>query len=310
MDNFFNDSNSNRKSKYKILVLVTVVLSILLVTVIGYICYDKLLFKDENVNSNKSSDDVSKVDDTVLDKLYNSLITYDGSYGFYFDRDVNIDNITAEEMIKFVIIEYAKENNFSFKNNLQCVTGVINEGDTDWDKICNNVTDEIASKDKIDQFINKLFNSEREFVLKSNFGDNLYSIKLNDCAGFVYDLDKEIFYFGTFASECGETSVYRNKIKIEQNNNYIYIYDTFFAVSRFSGWVDGYADLSNTKEIFSYFLNDVFPSYITNDSVDSTYVFENYKDRLNVYKHTFELADDMNYYWVSSEIISQFYNAV
>ena len=43
-------------------------------------------------------------------QAYSSLITIDGSYGFYIDKSVSIDDISDFNMISYILNNYVKEN--------------------------------------------------------------------------------------------------------------------------------------------------------------------------------------------------------
>lgn len=298
--------NLKEEKNGKGLIVLVVVLALLLGFSVGYICYDKFL-SDEEMSKNGDSDSSNGViseqqepNGQLIKDLHASLVSVDNSYGLYFSKSVDINNITAEQFLPLVLTNYIKENNISTKADLQCVLH------DDYSEYCDEFVS--VSKSQIDSYIKTKYNTERDFTLKANYDSSHYS-KQMAISDFVYDLDNQKYYFGRIPATGYGSEVYNKIINSEQNGDYVYIYDTAF-MCEFVNGIYCYANMhtENDKVIFSYAMGMEKPDFViidskNNSSIDYDYVFNNYQNKLNKYKHTFKLENDGNYYWISSELV-------
>ena len=117
------------------------------------------------VETPSTKDEIEKVENTKSltesqAEAYNSLITLDRSYGFYFDKNVSIDSISDFSIIKYALNNYVKENNVSLDNDLTCL-----EFKTEY---CKDVTFPSVKNDDIAKYIKDKFNTTKAFELTQN----------------------------------------------------------------------------------------------------------------------------------------------
>ncbi len=287
--------------------ILIIILSILGICLVGFLVwYGVNYFKGEEKTNTPTGDNPTNVGVTNVQKeLYESLRNNQG--GFYFDKSVSINDISAKEFLEYVLGMYVKENNLTLSDNLDCVTDNGNHyGD------CADVKVPYASKETIDSYIKNKFNTTRVLTLPSDVnGGNLSSLSGNDLGDYYYDANKQMYYFGWGARGSGYEKNYTKLLDVKEEGNNIYFYDKMLHCSSGVGdvcWTSAdqeffttalfeFVDLARGKkydEVLSYG-NEGFV-------LNEDYVFEKYADKLNTYKHTFKKVDG-KYYWVSSEIV-------
>ncbi|MGN0992554.1 MAG: hypothetical protein ACI4PE_01250 [Bacilli bacterium] len=298
----------NKKSNKGLIILV-VILSILLIGAIGYICYDKLMVKEEPVADNESQ--VEKLSDEEVAKLHESLVFEHES--MFNNRDVDINSITADEIMPYVLKKYSVEKNIDFESDKSKIC--ISEADnkiTFFDSISkkNVEKDNVfsISKEEIDNYLKTLFNTDRVFEIDNfsdfGFGDGNYN-------KYFYSKDDNKFYLGISCQGDSFTMDINSKfLNFKQDNDKVEIYSK--VIKCLGGVVCSNTGKAEGKYVsskdFSYqndkgFIQDT--EFNKGDSINYDYLYEKYSDVFNTYKTTFKKSDDGKYYWYSSEIVNE-----
>ena len=258
------------------LIVLIVILLIALLGAIGYICYEKGVFKTKKEDSKQvvETKEVELTDETIKKDL-ETKIMFITSWDQVFDTDSN------------AISGYT----FRYKNEVF--------GDS-----FNNLNDDLKLRIVLDSLYNtKKFNN---IPSKNDYEPDKYEISQNDvnkaynsyfgkdipenkdiddkgCFGYAFDSTKNIYY--KYEPTCGGTTghvylFYYNKYTVKNDNAYVYV--------NYACELDKvYADLDSTKET----------KY---DSKDFKIDESNYKD-FDEYKFTFKKDKSGNYYFVSLE---------
>lgn len=297
------DIEVNKPKKKKGLIITIVILIFVILGLVTYICLDKFYFSENNkVTSDAQNKVDNSVDEKTLNILRDKLVTHDGSYGFYLGGTVTIDTITAKEILPYAILNYAYDNNIEFKNVPEDLEEDLSEVNSEKGKV---------PKSKIDNYIKKVFNTDREFSIDydedgDGYGEYLYLYGENK--EVEYNIEKEIYNLVRPMGDMHEYSkVGRTFIKAEKNNEYINIYEKvafcFYGFQYYACATNANAD--KDKELFNYnkFIKKPSIKGLTEKDINPEYALENFSDELETYRSTFKLADDGNYYWISTELV-------
>ncbi len=344
------EENNEMKVETKKSNAMYIIMAILVVALLGcviYIAYPKLFNKDndnlgdntENKVDNDNNEEILdfknyKLDLEKYDKvvksmdgnyfaqyypnnisndesnLYNILVTKNNTYGLYFNKSINIDNISSDEMIELALINYINENNLKigsascFMDTDESIfTGKPYAGE----KNCNVKP---ILKTTLDNYIKEKYNTQREF--SSDGKVKMISISESPI-GYIYDSSSKSYYVGYFPQSGGVEQVSRWLIYISKDENNIYFYDKAMYCDASGSW--GYMGCQVSEDSEKKLFEIVEDEY-SNDlkelvgesgldgvsyDLDYDYIFNNYE--LPVYKHTFKKANDGKYYWYSTEIV-------
>ena len=274
----------NKKSNKGLIVLV-VILSVLLIGAVGYICYDKLMVKEEPVNND--SKEIEKLSEEEVMKLHDSLVFEHES--MFNNRSVDINSITADEIMPYVLKQYSVEKNIDFQSdkNMICISEADNKINF-FDSISkkNIEKDNVfsVSKEEIDNYLKTLFNTDRVFEIDNfsyfGFGDGNRNI-------YFYSKDDNKFYLGISCQGDAFTMDINSKfLNFEQDNDVVDVSSKDFSYQNDEGFVQ---DTEFNKD----------------SSINYDYLYEKYGDVFNTYKTTFKKADDGKYYWYSTEIVNE-----
>lgn len=298
----------NKKSNKGLIVLV-VILSILLIGAVGYICYDKLMVKEEPVNND--SKDTEKLSEEEVMKLHDSLVFEHES--MFNNRSVDINSITADEIMPYVLKQYSVEKNIDFQSdkNMICISETDNKINF-FDSISkkNIEKDNVfsVSKEEIDNYLKTLFNTDRVFEIDNfsyfGFGDGNRNI-------YFYSKDDNKFYLGISCQGDAFTMDINSKfLNFEQDNDVVEIYSK--VIKCLGGVVCSNTGKAEGKYVsskdFSYQNDEGFvqdTEFNKDSSINYDYLYEKYGDVFNTYKTTFKKADDGKYYWYSTEIVNE-----
>ena len=276
-----------------------VLLFLIILGLIGYIAYDKVLTASQN-ETKRSGNVVEKKDITTQTKattLHNTLITGEHYYdntGLYYKEKITPNKGDDERFIRFALASYFNEKGINFPN-----------------KVCGEPSDEtgvFVTKDEFNNYVNQKYNTTIKYDLPVK-NDSYY---LNSFNYFMSHESKWAIY-------CNGTEydqVYSEMTKAEQEGDYIYIYDT----ATFCGTNDLFYrcypyindHVNNTEENPLITCSKCTDSNCINDEACPTGDNYNLEDVANIlleknpekllkYKHTFKKQDG-NYYWVSSEV--------
>jgi hypothetical protein len=282
---------------------------------------DKNDIDDAKIDSEKYDKEVKSMEDNYYAQylpsniskedlnLYNTLVTKNNTYGLYFGKSVNINNISNDEMIELALINYINDNKLKI-GSASCFM------DTDEDVFTGKPYGDAKdcdvkpiSKTTLDNYIKEKYNTEREFV--SDGEVKMISISQAPI-GYIYDSKSNAYYYGSFPQSGGIEQISRWLIDVSKDNDSIYFYDKAMYCDASGSWGFMGCQLSRDteKRLFEYTeeeYSDEIKELVREGSEDENsydlnydYIFENYK--LPIYKHTFKKAADGNYYWYSSEI--------
>ena len=269
--------------------------------------------------------------DTGIDsekrELYNMLMTSSKEYGFYFNEDINIDNIADDKMLEYVIEQYVFDNNIEMSNELTLCAEETYDSDYISDECLNNIKSSSFKKEDLDNYIKNKFNTERIFTPTSGENSNYAEGIVNgySLGEYLYDFQNETYYVGYVAKSGSILELHTNLIKIEKDNDNIYFYDNMIycdLTPEIGAWCFPYInnEMDEDKAVLYAYPEDLEEGKTTpglkyetlkNEDgeeyedlvVDTDYIFKNMKEKLNTYKHTFKKSKDGKYYWYSSEIV-------
>lgn len=276
-----------------------VLLFIIILGLVGYIVYDKVLNTPQEeveiVEDKVKKEDITNSD--VAKNLHQTLITKNHNSGVYYSTKITPDKTDDERFIGFALADYINENNITLNNN---IGGAPSEA-----------TNTYISKEDLNNFINKKYNNTLKYDLP------LYDEQNPDNSKVYYLFDYYTFesYDGkwaiTFNGE-DKTSIYSKMTKAEQEGDYIYIYDNaaFCKTNDMFYHCGAYIDKSIQEELLT--CSKCTGAECKNDSSCPTgenytsedvanVLLEKTPEKLLKYKHTFKKQDG-NYYWVSSEV--------
>ena len=269
--------------------------------------------------------------DTGIDsekrELYNMLMTSSKEYGFYFNDNVNIENISDERMIEYSLEQYVFDNNISMSNELTICVEETYDSDILSEDCLTGIKESTIKKSDLDNYIKNKFNTDRIFIPEkgenSNFGEG--TINGYSTGEYLYDFNNEVYYVGYLAKSGSTPELHNNLIKVEKENDNIYFYDNVIycdLTPEVGVWCFPYInnEMDEDKAIIYMYPEDLEEGKkidalryeIKKDdegneyedySVNTEYIFKNFKDKLNTYKHTFKKSKDGKYYWYSSEIV-------
>lgn len=247
---------------------------------------------NETTNQNELEDVQNNIGSSISEndkiKLFNSLLTPSEEYGLYFTKDVTIEKIDDSDLLKYALEKYVVDNKMKMDNTIDCFIG---NGSCVEEEVAKY---ESASKTQVDNYISKLFNTTRQFNSESG------SINGYTTGMYAYDSAKKTYYFGQKASSGGWGEYNHKLVKAEEDSNNVYVYTKFF----YKSCAEAYCDSKTGKLMYLNFPTNEIPLdkafYLGNK--DDNFIFENYSDKMNTYKHTFKKTNG-NYYWRSSEIV-------
>ena len=335
--------NSNPKKGNKIvvfLIVIIVIMCILFTSVIIFLKndYESKINNAVNTNINNSNENIeesqgayeppiidNKIETIDINKitstennLYKSLITK-GGYGFYFNDNVNLSDISADRLIPYVLEKYIRDNNFEMNGKYfgECEQDldVIGDSGVLGEECKNNISKISISKSKIDTYIKKSFNTNRVVTLSSNLKYKNYNkgkIYGYGTGEFIFDIRNNTFYVGLSPKSGVEDYIYRKLIKVEKDDNNIYFYDNAFYCYSASGGYECHTSIDLDDMLFTNLQdreegkNTKYSEVKKSNSkevINEEYMFNHYSDRIHTFKHTFRKGNDGNYYWYSSQIV-------
>ena len=287
-------------NKFNRLIFISSFLVVFLLLVVLYIGLNKKDNKEvEPVKEKNKIVSVPELDSFQL-SAYNSIITSNKYYGFYYNSGIEISDISSERMMKYALSEYILNNNIEVKGDLSCFinpdTKTFKSGDMK-NPECKNIS--IIKKEDIDKLIKVKFNSERVFDSPNEYGH----LALDGNMGYIYD-GKGNFYVGNMVVSTNNQSLFTKFVKAEKDDENLYIYDKAFVCSSLtSGKAECKKGYEDEEIIFSkdYNPTEALISEVTNDEYNLEFIINSYDSLINTYKHTFKKRGN-NYYWISSVV--------
>ena len=315
--------------------LLYVILGVVVVFLIGITVFVLLNKKPAPVDNNtpevkepevKEPEKVSITEDQK--KLYSTLKTDSGEYGFYLNKNVSIDDITPEEMLEYALENYIKDKNIPMMGEYSLCLEDIEMNGKFGNECKKNISKFTIKKADLDNYIKTKFNTTRVFTLtkgKTNYAFGI--VNGHSTGGYMYDFSKNVYYVGLISKSGSSAEIFTDLLKVETDDNNIYFYDKMLycfydmgAIFCFNAFESEY---NEEKAIFYAYDEDMNIEnnkykeikYITETDedgeeysypvIDYDYIFKNKKDSLNTYKHTFKKSSDGNYYWYSSELVKE-----
>lgn len=223
-------------------------------------------------------------------------------YSFYRDKKVTVSDLTNTEKV-IAVMQYLEENNYGTKikfTELEQKT---------LDKLTMYVSpDEEPGFSMFADEICYIYDAiDLEKGAKLIFGDNVQIewFSFDNCCGETFDyIDGKYYNYCYPGGGYGYYTYGFSKIEeARQDENYIYIYDTFIYAEDVLELTDMYTIfyINSTKslKIGEDQLVGVFIPFELDDTIE---LISKYEDKLNTYKHTFRKNADGEYYWISTEI--------
>lgn len=288
------EESKKKSSKGLIVFLVCVILLL-----VGYIVYDKVIPINGDQVQSEESESVGPKDITNSDiakTLEETLILKDRSTGLYNKENVSSEKTDDINFIRFALASYVEANNIKLESN---ICGAPSEE-----------TNTYVSKDDLNAYINKTFNNSLKYDLPVFNGED---------AKIYYFANHYTFesYEGKWAITCnGENDykVYSKLTKAEEDGDYIYIYDIATNCSNFNGrnFCTNYINPDSETIVNCDYCtennsdckhDDICPNKTSDDYlVDvANDLLTNHADKLVTFKHTFKKSDN-NYFYVSTEV--------
>jgi len=263
--------------------------------------------KEENVVEPVQMNDEYK-------KVYDTLVTNNKQFGFYYTKDVNIDTISDDDMIELSLTNYLLDNNIKIASNSLCFSDEdLNFTDKpaydDMKEECTEITK--IKKSDLDKYIKDRYNTSR--IFNSTMGDLAYA----EAYMYMYNDKTQEYYVGQANKSGGSGEVARVITKLEKDNDNLYIYDKAmycemsFGATRClktSNVDDGTLfdiaeeDLDKGKKELIITTKYEDGEEYEEFSFDYDYIFKNYETIS--YKHTFK-NENGKYYWINSEVLSK-----
>ena len=291
------------KNKNTGLIITVIALVIVIFGLIGYISYDKLLSSKTNTNeegNTKSETIETKLTEEEVKELHKNLVSVNKVKGFYFKDKVTIDTVTPEQLLPYILLNYAKEKGIDdFTRDLQCHLYQVN---------CEHGQPYSINKADIDNYIKSTFNTTRVFTINDS---DTHMLGINT-ASYVYDKDENKYYLGMIpGGTIDNFLIYTKFIKYEQENDNVYIYDNAFIASDscYLNSIDSSSPFLGVNGCYSGGAMELSPEDQIKNEQAASYakkkdsIFIDYESNINTYKHTFKKASNGNYYWYSSEIV-------
>ncbi len=307
------------KSKKSLVIIV--ILSVLLLSLIGYVVYDKLYAKDNEIIE-EEKEVISK---QLVDSLYDNLLVgkYENKkFGFYYDKKVTIDDIPDNELLRFIATEYSIEKGLRFNvyNNVHfdSTKAKYYHYDDEEDKKVFDSDDSnsksIVSKTELEKLIKEKFNVDRTINVKD--GLTVY-LSPNTTQRAHYKASNKSFYFYDMKNDAINWSyVGRKFLNYKVSGDNLYIYDKAVVCCDYYGCAKSYTNYDDSDVIFNYDEEILFNynnqeekmnNYVKNYNVEDS-IFEWDIDKIindfdvNTFKHTFKKDSNGYYYWYSTEI--------
>lgn len=322
------------EKKSKGLIVLVVVLIIFLLGALAHICYNKFYIANEEQNKVNKLEEKVKKQELEKEKLsevmelYKSLTDGYNAYGLYFGKKQTIETVPVEQILPYVIYSFIKDKNydlsqkwlFNYNYDYEYVENDSMYLPTD---LIQNTTGEytVVLKKDFDKYFKDKFNTKKILKIQSQKDCNKGKCYRGDytprdyCIKYLYDIKTKSFYFAcsnSVESDNFTQTIHNKFIKYETDNENIYIYDRpivelngfaakFFYkdITKKKSLIEGkwkYKDLNVTSDI----IKDLDIKY---ENLNAKYIFENYSEYLDTYKHTFKKAENGKYYWYSSEIV-------
>lgn len=289
------EEKKGKKSTGLIIVLIIIILCL-----VGFIIYDKVLNNKPVPVENESVENSAKIEDITNSELADELhdmLTVEDDAGLYYKEKVTTDKTDDSRFIAFALASYIDEYDVKLQNN-----------------ICGAPSDDIntyISKDDLNNYINNTFNNTLKYDLplfdESNPDGNIYKL---------YDMYTFESYEGKWAVTCnGDMTgeVDSKLIKAEKDGDYIYIYDNAVVCSTNGAGYSCNKYIGDTESILNCDLctennsdckhDDICPNRTSDDYEETMaeYMLDNESDKLATFKHTFKESNG-KYYLISSEV--------
>lgn len=293
----------DKKKSSKGLVVIIVILTVLLLGAVGYICcdkgvFDKFIGKEDPKQQEKIKEE--KLSEKDVMKLHDSLISDGRGASLFFYNDVTIDNVTATQIMPYVLLNYIKDNNIQ---NLPTT-------------LENSIP---VPKNLVDNYTSKLFNTDRIFTLPYEEGKQSSVYIYWPDRSTISKYDQDNYYLSNSGYDAGFEQFYSRFSKFEQENDNVYVYyKAFYYTVDIGGCSVKSGKVSSSDEnvvlSVNYREKNVYNNDDTkwyneradiNNRVNVNYVFDNYLNKLSTYKSTFKKGTDGKYYWYSSEIVNE-----
>ncbi len=280
-----------------------IIIFVLLLVVAGEAVYIYLDKKDDNnivdkTEKEEPKKDIEKIDEELINKLFNSLVVSDKSLGLYSDSKLSINDIDGVNLILFGVKSYLDDKKIDYMANAES-PGNYYAGEVS--KILYEF-----KKDDFNKYMSEKFHTNNTYDLpictesKENF---------LDCKAGVYGLEglidlvsfKDEWVIAIVARE-GETTKLSQKLvkyEIDDDDN-IYIYTEIANCYWSAGYSVCFSDIADKDKLIE--CNDTSNCFFDENNYEE-YIYDKFENKLQTYKHTFKKVNN-DYYWYSTEIVN------
>ena len=300
------EEEKSKKNKGKGLIVALVIAIVIILGLVGYICYDKGIILYKNKNKETTNIEEEKVEEVVEKEITDENTKQSILDKIYFlnIKTAVIDSPKINNYMEF-IYPYVRSELYSANlNSSEKIFAAINSLGKEFEPLTVSYENMEASvKEKFKVYSESTYfssvvryqisSSKVEQRYKELFGENLLNHKdVGRCPFYTYDSVNNLYYF---TSECGGTSastnaLYVNKITTLDDNIYAYVNLAYITPH-------GDDISSSTSDIYDGVSNEGKLIETTNDKYNLS---ENYTKFTN-YKYTFKKDSTGNYYFVKVE---------
>ena len=290
-----NNNQVKNNGKGKNIVIVFLILIVLGLS--GFIVYDKYVKEEVNTNETKTESKETIKDITnssIAQELEKTLITKDNYLSLYLSKNISINDVNDIDLIKFNLKKYKEDKNLDYIKNVNY-------------KNMGNLLLTI-SKNDLNTYMNEKYYVNNTYNLSNIDESSLTnSSDFDVCVSMIVEDDN--YKLISIGASCAGQFVKNKLIKAEEDNDYVYLYDT--AVTCTSEANSNYCNKTSDDRLYNtavYKCDGEDTSCAITDRGEGSdqkfaeYVINNLSDSLNKYKHTFKKVNN-NYYWVSTEIV-------
>ena len=288
-----------KKKSNKGLIVLVVLLFVVILGLVGYICYDKGVFDSLLGKDSPEPKQKEKISEEEVNSLRDFLIVDESSgmqTSLYFDHNVSIDTM-SDELVNYLIKVYGDKNQLSDKIQswMREHNNDIGSGDT--------IISSFA-KQELENILKLTFNIDKDIEVKES-SDYIYQYNSN---GVKYHSNSGVFDLVSSINPDEPGTVKTKMTKYEQSNNDVYIYEKVMLCNYGQTYQSSRCLTPYNAQNPSVLITD--DSKIMNSTGDTRefnydYIFEKYGDRFGTYKTTFKKGIDGKYYWYSSEIVNE-----
>ncbi len=222
---------------------------------------------------------------------------------FYKDSKVTYSNLSNIEK-EIVVFSNIDDEDIEYVNISEIANVDLEYIDTYYDNGQKDI--KVISQDVLNNTAKKIFGEQATDIQ----WDEMINCNV---AEYIEYADGNYYWYPIEGGGLGYTKEAESSItSIEKQGDYLYIYDKYLLADMTDYYLEEtgasikyYTTSDESQELSNISENDIAVIEIYEDNFKEVWnwLYKNYADQLNTYKHTFQIGEDGNYYWVSSEIV-------